>query len=747
MSGTAEHGEPPVLQAASTASAYPMQVAAPEDFDLLAAVLAARSMGLAGPWPGVSWPVASQQPSVYSLPPVPVWGDPISPQAGTVSYPMSGYNCAVDGDWQPSAASPVLLPPPLPLREQPSAQGPVRYPIGMGEVSAHAGRGANSTPYATVPGNSSARVQAPVPGQAAMLGTQVPQATPSAGMQKAHDRLATTGEPSFGSSIADKVATWLRPESEACPSQVQPATAGDPARDAMALHAPQQKTQQATRLAAVTHSADQPAADGGLAQNSGSPGPLLPSTGSPARAPHGAEPASAEPEAEQLLHAHGGNVTEDNSSGSLSHPADDSAALFGCFEPSVEELSSHTWSLASTVGSHSQSEAASGSQVAGYSTGLPPLSPASKAASPVPSCTGSLAAGSGDDARRSGLEHAGLSPPSSVAASVDAAHSGRATAWDHAETELGRVTVVTAPLGSDQEPAPRGPVMAGSSFVVRVSTPAIVIGLSAAAGPCVASQPPSPASAAIAARIADVEAAHEDLLDTAPADRLPFEELVSPEGSPEPEGLPEGIAEGLLDGSGEDEDGDPVEGAVGACAEPAAAVGPAARPKRTAGGDPMDVRIFSSVSTWQHAFCCCHEPYQQHIIDKYRPSHVAPSEPMILEANLTSMSTAQNRTVRYLVNAIVNNSTEFEADGRVLRLKQYLGINMRPPVIDAILTALEQNTLVEALYIQNFEEVRVQAIIPQKTQCRRARSHNIWLDTASLSKQKVKHQRRAVAGL
>ena len=62
--------------------------------------------------------------------------------------------------------------------------------------------------------------------------------------------------------------------------------------------------------------------------------------------------------------------------------------------------------------------------------------------------------------------------------------------------------------------------------------------------------------------------------------------------------------------------------------------------------------------------------------------------------------------MRYLVNAIENNSTEFEADGRVLRLKQYLGINMRPPVIDAILTALEKNTLVEALYIQNFEEVR-----------------------------------------
>jgi hypothetical protein len=62
--------------------------------------------------------------------------------------------------------------------------------------------------------------------------------------------------------------------------------------------------------------------------------------------------------------------------------------------------------------------------------------------------------------------------------------------------------------------------------------------------------------------------------------------------------------------------------------------------------------------------------------------------------------------VRNLVHAIGSNSRDFEAGGRVLRLKQYLGINVRPPVMDAILTALEKNTLVEALYIQNFEEVR-----------------------------------------
>ena len=52
------------------------------------------------------------------------------------------------------------------------------------------------------------------------------------------------------------------------------------------------------------------------------------------------------------------------------------------------------------------------------------------------------------------------------------------------------------------------------------------------------------------------------------------------------------------------------------------------------------------------------------------------------------------------------NSTNWEADGRVLRLKSYLGISARPAVIDAALDALAANTRVECLYIQNFEEER-----------------------------------------
>ncbi len=56
---------------------------------------------------------------------------------------------------------------------------------------------------------------------------------------------------------------------------------------------------------------------------------------------------------------------------------------------------------------------------------------------------------------------------------------------------------------------------------------------------------------------------------------------------------------------------------------------------------------------------------------------------------------------------IRTNSREFEADGRVLRLKQYMNSDARPPMIDMVLNALEVNTRVEALYIQNFELVRL----------------------------------------
>ena len=53
-----------------------------------------------------------------------------------------------------------------------------------------------------------------------------------------------------------------------------------------------------------------------------------------------------------------------------------------------------------------------------------------------------------------------------------------------------------------------------------------------------------------------------------------------------------------------------------------------------------------------------------------------------------------------------SNSHEFEAQGRVLRLKQYISADVRPAAINAILEALAVNTLVEVLYIQNFEQVQ-----------------------------------------
>ena len=49
------------------------------------------------------------------------------------------------------------------------------------------------------------------------------------------------------------------------------------------------------------------------------------------------------------------------------------------------------------------------------------------------------------------------------------------------------------------------------------------------------------------------------------------------------------------------------------------------------------------------------------------------------------------------------NTRDFDADGRVLRLKRFVPADCRPPVIDAVLDALAANTRVEVLYMQNFE--------------------------------------------
>ena len=65
----------------------------------------------------------------------------------------------------------------------------------------------------------------------------------------------------------------------------------------------------------------------------------------------------------------------------------------------------------------------------------------------------------------------------------------------------------------------------------------------------------------------------------------------------------------------------------------------------------------------------------------------------------------QNKHVRRLCDMLRANSRDFQADGRVLRMKQYVSADIKPPHIDAILDALADNTRVEVLYIQNFEWV------------------------------------------
>ena len=56
---------------------------------------------------------------------------------------------------------------------------------------------------------------------------------------------------------------------------------------------------------------------------------------------------------------------------------------------------------------------------------------------------------------------------------------------------------------------------------------------------------------------------------------------------------------------------------------------------------------------------------------------------------------------------IRGNSREFEAGGRVLRLKQYMAADANCAMMEEVIAALSANTRVGALYIQNFEWVRL----------------------------------------
>lgn len=63
----------------------------------------------------------------------------------------------------------------------------------------------------------------------------------------------------------------------------------------------------------------------------------------------------------------------------------------------------------------------------------------------------------------------------------------------------------------------------------------------------------------------------------------------------------------------------------------------------------------------------------------------------------------EKKDFRLLIELILGNSTAFEAQGRILRIKNYIPCDASPLEIDLILAALRKNSRIEVLYIQNFE--------------------------------------------
>ena len=64
------------------------------------------------------------------------------------------------------------------------------------------------------------------------------------------------------------------------------------------------------------------------------------------------------------------------------------------------------------------------------------------------------------------------------------------------------------------------------------------------------------------------------------------------------------------------------------------------------------------------------------------------------------------------------NTREFDAEGRVLRLKRYVSAVAGSAVLNAVLDALAVNTRVEVLYIQNFERGFTDAQLARLTEAR-----------------------------
>ena len=578
-----QHGDVQGWQATRMASARTVLAAAAEQMQYDAVLVAAELAGgisLAEHRQREAWSTGAQQSPAPWSPSVPVNGDAAIRQAYEYSLYTGGYSCAVNSCGQPSTAPPpVVRQAPAPPRG-PAAQGPGLYSVGIDEYyspGCNPGRGANGTPYAACAGNSSTRVQAPAPQPTPALGALSQHVPPVAGAQKAHATRQTTDKRCFGSGVASMVPTWLSPQPDACLS-AHSAQAGRDDQAAVGQFAPQHQAQHDMRLAAVTRSASEAAAAGKTVLHSGSGGIALPVSMAPAHAPTGAEHTGTETAAVQQGNAdcRSDSLAADPADVSSGSPGqtDDCSDVFACKEPSVEAESSSVIISVSSESSHSASDAASGMQLTGDSpdlaAGSPPRSPASRLATPVSSCTASLAAGSDGEATISASD---VEPAGSDSARCDAVQSGVPQAAECTRTLLRSSRADGPATGSIMsEPNAGDP----RNITWHTSSVQAMVGADA-----------SPTPAGVAALIADLVATHGDLLDTAPADRLPFEALATPQGSPEPEGPPEGIAAGLASGDDEDE---PSAAEVGAEAAPAAVVGPAARPKRTAGGDPMDVR-------------------------------------------------------------------------------------------------------------------------------------------------------------
>ena len=70
----------------------------------------------------------------------------------------------------------------------------------------------------------------------------------------------------------------------------------------------------------------------------------------------------------------------------------------------------------------------------------------------------------------------------------------------------------------------------------------------------------------------------------------------------------------------------------------------------------------------------------------------------------TESRTLESKAFREFIDRLRNNTLECDAGGKVLRLKRFISSTAGPKVLNEVLEALKENTKVEALYIQNFEE-------------------------------------------